>query len=205
MANLQNRNSNDPNHVNTNGNVDPDRAVSYRDGYVHGRVTEQSLQEDGLEVRDNNNAARGLLVGITLTSLVGLALAAMFFWYPRSEPTPAPAVVPAPVSSPAASQSQTKQTTVIEKHTVEQVPVSVPQQSAPAPRTDVNVNVPNPSQQPANTKSSTTVNVNPAQPPNSSSESSTSTSKSNSDKSSSSTSNDKSSSQNKSGSSSGNN
>jgi outer membrane biosynthesis protein TonB len=219
MANLHNHNPNERNHVHHN-NVAPDKTVAYRDGYIHGRVRERHLQEDGLEVRDNNNAARGLLIGITLTSLVGLALAAAFFWYPRQQQTPAPVVVPAPssspVSSPAASQGQTTQTTTIERHTVEQVPVTQPAapasqpnvnvtvpQTAPASRTDVNVNVPNPSQQPANSKSSTTVNVNPAQPQTTRSESSNSTSKTNSANNS--TNNDNSSKQNKSGTSSGSN
>jgi hypothetical protein len=184
MANLQNRdpdnlhsNPHDPNYVNPNGVVDPRRAVSYRDGYIHGRVSERHLQEEELVVRDNNNAARGLLIGIVLTALVAIGVGALFFWNQRQqEQIPAaPAVVPVVPASPApaTSQNQGKQTTVIERHTVEQVPVSVPQQAAPpnvnvnvpaqpAPRTNVNVTVPNASQQPTGEKSTTTINVSPA-------------------------------------------
>jgi hypothetical protein len=187
MANLHDRNSNhrDGNVDETvylNGNADPARASSYRDGYVHGRVAESRIEEERLEVRDNNNAARGLFIGILLTSLLGITLAALYYWNQRQQVAPA-IVVPVPTSpAPAANQQPNGQTTVIERQ-VEQVPqvvpvpqqpaaapqqsapkinVTVPQQQAPAPK--VNVTVPSAAQQPA-PRQNTTVNVTPPQSP----------------------------------------
>jgi hypothetical protein len=130
MANLHDRNSNhrDGNvdeTVHLNGNADPARATSYRDGYVHGRVAESRIEEDRLEVRDNNNAARGLFIGILLTSLLGITLAALYYWNQRQQVEPA-IVVPVPTSpAPAANQQPNRQTTVIERQ-VDQVPQVVP-------------------------------------------------------------------------------
>jgi len=187
MANLHDRNSNhrDGNvdeTVHLNGNADPARATSYRDGYVHGRVAESRIEEDRLEVRDNNNAARGLFIGIVLTSLLGITLAALYYWNQRQQVEPA-IVVPVPTSpAPAANQQPNRQTTVIERQ-VDQVPqvvpvpqqpatapqqsapkinVTVPQQQAPAPK--VNVTVPSAAQQPA-PRQNNTVNVTPPQSP----------------------------------------
>lgn len=167
MANLHNRN---PNNRDENLNPtpplnhyperDPNRAVAYRDGYVHGRVSERDIQEEGLEVRDNNNAARGLLVGIALTSLVGLGLGALFFWTQREEPTPT-IIVPQEQPASPSPQVQQPQQTIIERQ-VEQVPVPVPQQQAPAPQQDtpnVNVTVPNAGQQPVAQPERTNVNL----------------------------------------------
>ncbi|MBC1242306.1 hypothetical protein GNE10_35530, partial [Nostoc sp. 2RC] len=48
---------------------------TYRNGYVNGRNIERNYQVE----RDNENAANGLILGILLTSLVGLIAGA--FWY----------------------------------------------------------------------------------------------------------------------------
>jgi hypothetical protein len=193
MANLHNRNpqnregnSNDPAPI--HNHVDPN-ATPYRDGYVHGRVNERRLNEEGLEVRDNNTAARALLIGIALTSLVGLTLGALFFWNQRQEVI-TPVAVPVPAApKPQASQSPS-QTTIIER-TIDRgtqvvpapqspasapqsapaprVNINVPSQPAPAPkesRTNVNVTVPNSSPAPA-PRQDTTVNVTPPQAPSS--------------------------------------
>src|SRR4028119_1804157 len=158
MANLQNRNQNNrevppnengkvPNNgnINNNTNVAPDRSVPYRDGYVHGRVVEQQYQEEGQEIRDNNNAARGLLLGIGLTTLAGLTAGAFYLLNrPQEAPAPAPVVVPVPKASPSpspvASQQPQERTTVIERTKIVPVPVEKPASPQPAPR--VNVNVP---------------------------------------------------------------
>ncbi|MBW4574997.1 MAG: hypothetical protein KME08_06900 [Aphanothece sp. CMT-3BRIN-NPC111] len=175
MANLQDRNphnldgdSNDPDYIHTNGNVDPRRAASYRDGYVHGRVSERHLEEESLRVRDNNNAARGLLIGIALTSLLGLGVLAwyLFFNRPVEESTPVIVPVPSASPSPAVSQEQNR-TTVIERQgaSVPQI-IPVPQQAAPAPQQGapkVNITIPNSTQQPAPARQDTNVNVAPPQ------------------------------------------
>ncbi len=61
---------------------------SYPEGYVHGQVIEQHYQEDVLAERDNNNAARGLLLGILLTSLVALTVGAIWLLNQRATSHP---------------------------------------------------------------------------------------------------------------------
>ena len=204
MANLRNRNPNDsngrynePDNIPPDEFVEPGRVTSYRDGYVHGRVLERRHQDEVLEVRDKNNAARGLLIGISLASLVGLGLAALFFWNQRPEEAPTQIIVPQSVSpspSPQSAETQNR-TTVIERQVekvpqvvVPQQPASAPQQSAPkininvprqaapsAPKTDVRViPVPSAAQQAPAPQQDTTINVTPPQSSTQRSETSTS-------------------------------
>lgn len=170
MANLNNPNNQqvppeqEP-RLNTTSNVDTDKANSYSDGYVHGRIIERRIENEDIVIRDNDNTARGLLVGIALTGLVGLGVGSFFFFSQR-KPVPVPVVVPVP--SPSAAQTpKPQQTTIIQRErTIEQVPIIVPvpqpQATAPQPAPTVNINVP---PQPA-----PTVNINvPQQPVQSSS------------------------------------
>jgi len=206
MANLRNRNHNnsdssfnDPDYIAPEEVVEPGRATSYRDGYVHGRVSERRQQDEVLEVRDNNNAARGLLIGISLASLLGLGLAALFFWNQRPEEAPTQIIVPQAVSpSPSPQPAQTQnRTTVIERQVekvpqviVPQQPASAPTQSAPtkiniivprqpappAPKTDVKITVPSATQQAPAPKQETTIKVTPPQSSTPKTETSTTTS-----------------------------
>lgn len=129
MTNSPNHN---PNHRPThdghsvsNRPVEANRKTAYRDGYVHGRATEQRFQEGSHEVRDNNNAARGLLLGIGLTSLVGLTLGAIFLLNQRpetdnyySDPVPAAPATPSPspsIDPNAARNDASPQTVIIER------------------------------------------------------------------------------------------
>jgi hypothetical protein len=170
MTNPQNRNPN-----NSEDTINKEKAQSYGDGYVDGNVdgniSKHRLQKETQEVRDQNNTAGGLIVGIFITALLGIVGLSYFLWG-RSQPavnTPV-IVVPTPAASqsPTASQEPTKQITIIEKtNTVERVPVIVPapQQSAP----NVNITVP-PSQAPNNpppapVPQNTTINIAP--PPSS--------------------------------------
>ena len=206
MANLRNRNHNDSNgrynesdNIPTEEFVEPGRVTSYRDGYVHGRVLERRHQDEVLEVRDNNNAARGLLIGLSLASLVGLGLAALFFWNQRPEEAPTQIIVPQSVSpspSPQSAETQNR-TTVIERQVervpqvvVPQQPASAPQQTAPniniiaprqpappAPKTEVKViPVPSAPQQAPAAQQDTTINVTPPQSSTQNSTTSTTTS-----------------------------
>lgn len=121
------------NETNIRTGTTPDQAA-YRDGYVHGRSLEQERLEVDREVRDNDNAARGLLLGILLTGLVGLTVGATYFLSQRNQaPVPNSTIV-VPKSSPAPAQSPQ----IIERDRI--VPVPVPQQQAPAP--NVNITVP---------------------------------------------------------------
>lgn len=157
MANINNRESrnretatrlntsNPPANVTGTNEINPNRVVNpqpttYEHGYLHGRVAEERRNADLQEVRDNDNAARGLLLGILLTSLIGIPLAALFYLTQRDQ-TPAPINRTIVVPSPAPSQSPQVQERIIERDRV----VPIPQ--APAPRVDVTIPNPAPQQQ----------------------------------------------------------
>ncbi|MEW6495254.1 MAG: hypothetical protein AB1589_22465 [Cyanobacteriota bacterium] len=160
---MDNRHNHTPNHLNTD--LDSDRhltnvanvetvapePVAYEEGYIHGRASERSLEDQHQQVRGKNNAARGLLLGIALTSLVGLTVGALFYFTQREEsPTPAsPVLVPVP-SSP---QEPNRETTIIER-TTERVPETAPINQEPPTTSqesqpDIRVIVPRTEQQQA--------------------------------------------------------
>lgn len=129
---------------------------AYRDGYVEGRVTENHYQEEVLAERDNENAGRGLLVGILLTSLAALTAGAIWYYNQRNDDVPQTIVVPNSQPAPSPSPEAKRETTIIEKTRDVPVPVVVPQQQAPAPQApapqapapDINISVPNSVTQP---------------------------------------------------------
>lgn len=140
--------------------------VPYRDGYVNGQIAERRLREQDRVIRDNDNAARGLLLGIVVTSLLGLIIGTLFFLNREEAPVPvAPVIVPSASPEPAASQAPAprQETTIIERTVDRVVPVPqtrvvpVPQQQSPAPAPNVNINVPSSTQAPAATTAPTTV------------------------------------------------
>ncbi|MBD2022055.1 hypothetical protein H6F43_17900 [Leptolyngbya sp. FACHB-36] len=121
--------------------VTPNR-TAYRDGYVQGRSVEQHRTEVSQEIRDNDNAARGLIMGILLTGLVGLGVAATYFLTQRNE-APVNRTIVVPSAAPSPAQSPQVRDRIIERDRV--VPVPVPQEPAPAP--NVNITVPSPAPQ----------------------------------------------------------
>ncbi|MBD1865802.1 hypothetical protein H6F95_00520 [Cyanobacteria bacterium FACHB-471] len=119
-----------PNPSIGNGNRTASPA-SYQNGYTQGRVVERQAYEENLRVRDDNSASRGLLLGILLTSLLGLTVGALYFVNQQSQ-TP---VVPVPVPVEPQEETETNNTEVRERiieRTREIVPV--PQPQAPAPQ-----------------------------------------------------------------------
>ncbi|MEA5575687.1 hypothetical protein [Anabaena sp. UHCC 0451] len=161
-------NPKNPNPNNREDNVTKEIETSYGDAYSDGRVSGRKLKNEA-EVRDQNNTAGGLLIGIGIATLLGLSGLAYYLWgRPPSNPI---IVTPAPAQQPA------KQTTIIEKtNTVERVPVPVvvplPQQSVPnvnvkvdapqsqVPKQEKKEIVPN-NPQPAPATQNTTINVAP--------------------------------------------
>ncbi|MFN6465920.1 MAG: hypothetical protein RMZ41_029425 [Nostoc sp. DedVER02] len=126
---------------------------SYQNGYVEGRNNERRYQQANLAERDNENASNGLLLGIIVTSLLGLIIGGVWYFNQSNKAT-VDNIVPVlvPNSSPTPSASAQPQTTIIERTKEVPVPVAVPvpqqQVIPPAPR-QPNINITVPPQQPA--------------------------------------------------------
>lgn len=138
-------------------------------GYVEGRIAENRHQEEVLAERDNENAGRGLLIGILLTSLAALSAGAIWFYNQRNDADVPQTIVipnsqPAPSPSPAAKQ----ETTIIEKTREVPVPVVVPQQApapqAPAPAPAPDIKIDNSVTQPPAAKEAPATQPTPTQP-----------------------------------------
>lgn len=129
--------------------------TDYQEGYVHGRASKRSVEHQRQEVSPEKSATRGLLLGIALTSLVGLTVAASFFVNQRNEDE-IPPQTPVAVPSPRASQSPVDQTTVIERTTettedvapTTQSPTTAPQNVQP----NIQITIPSPRTQQAPTQ-----------------------------------------------------
>lgn len=124
-------------------------ANTYKDGYVNGQIA-QSYQEDALVSRDNENAGRGLLIGILLASLAALTAGAVWYANQSNNVNPVtPVVVPVPNRAEPSPVPETKtEIRTIEKTRDVLVPVPqqqtapAPQPSAAAPKQNVNITVP---------------------------------------------------------------
>lgn len=111
---------------------------SYQNGYAQGRVAERRTYEENLRVRDDNSASRGLLLGILLTSLLGLTAGALYFVNQQSQTPVVPVPVPVEPQQETETDTETNNTEVRERiieRTREIVPV--PQPQAPAPQQPV--------------------------------------------------------------------
>jgi hypothetical protein len=108
---------------------------SYQNGYVQGRVAERQAYEANLRVRDDNNASRGLLLGILLTSLLGLTAGALYFVNQQSQAPIVPVPVPVEPEEPNTETNNTEIRERVIERTRELVPV--PQPQAPAPQQSV--------------------------------------------------------------------
>ncbi|MEP6518877.1 hypothetical protein [Microcoleus vaginatus] len=146
------------------------KEAAHHQGYVQGQMAENHRQLGVQEVRDNENAGRGLLLGILLTSLVGLVLGSVYY-FNRSEEAPTPASAPVivvpkanqPSATPAPTRTIEREKTIIQKIVpVQPSPVqnatpapqpSPAQQATPAPQANpapnINITVPNSQQQDA--------------------------------------------------------
>lgn len=72
-----------------------DPALERQQGY------ERLAMDRHLKIRDNDNAAWGLLVGVAVTTFLGLGILTWFLFTNRQEPETTPVVVPAQPSEPA--------------------------------------------------------------------------------------------------------
>ncbi|MBE9118469.1 hypothetical protein IQ249_21495 [Lusitaniella coriacea LEGE 07157] len=170
MTNINNDpqkpNPDEPLNETVNARPATNEEVAYRDGYTSGQIAEDRLrkqeelaQQENQRVRDNENASRGLLLGLLLAALIAIVggLAFLFTESQRSEPT-VPTAVPVPVEKEEdenAEQPTPENNTTIIERTIEKTKEVVPapqQQPSPAPDVEVNtpapeveVNVPQPS------------------------------------------------------------
>ncbi|MTJ10561.1 hypothetical protein [Anabaena sp. UHCC 0204] len=154
-----------PNSHNSEDNLNQEKKQSYGDGYVDGNIdgniSQSRVQKEVQTIRDQHNAASGLVLGIFIAAVLGFSGLVYFFWG-RQPATTKVIVLP----TPAVSQQPEKQTTIIEKtNTIERVPVIVPAPQQSAPNVNVKIDVPR-SQTPNNpppavTPQNTTINVAP--------------------------------------------
>jgi|GEM_PF-3420215 len=153
-----------------NSNPKLSHEVAYREGYQTGRDSERLSQQETYSAREENSAARSLIIGLALASLAALAGGTIYFLNARNEPVeqtaPSTQVVPVPVPVPDNSQPRTsnKETTIIER-TIDktQKAVPVPQQPATNSEADapnINIELPTPQQQ----GSENETNPSPVQP-----------------------------------------
>ncbi|MDF5710900.1 MAG: hypothetical protein PUP90_25305 [Nostoc sp. S4] len=141
---------------------------SYTNGYVQGRNTERRYQQADLAERDENNASRGLFLGIIVTAVLGLVIGGVWYYNQRNNTAvdnTAPVLVPVPTSdsSPTPSASPQPQTTIIERTREVPVPVPVPQQQVTPPSLprQPNINITIPPQQPAAQKAPSVIQLTP--------------------------------------------
>ncbi|MEG4350700.1 hypothetical protein QUA74_13230 [Microcoleus sp. LAD1_D3] len=109
------------------------KEAAHHQGYVQGEMAENQRQVGVQEVRDNENAGRGLLLGILLASLVGLVLGSVYYFNRGEEaptPTAAPVIVVPKANQPSATPAPTR--TIEREKTIIQKIVPVPVQPSPA-------------------------------------------------------------------------
>lgn len=72
------------------------------DPSVEERLERNRLEMDRqLKIRDNDNAARGLLMGVIVTTFLGMGILAWYFFTNRQDTEVAPVVIPAQPSEPS--------------------------------------------------------------------------------------------------------
>src|SRR6476661_6675270 len=163
------------------------KEAAHHQGYVQGEMAENHRQVGVQEVRDNENAGRGLLLGILLTSLVGLVLGTVYY-FNRAQEAPTPTsdtviVVPKanqPSATPAPTRTVEREKTIIQKIVPVPVQPSPVQKASPAPQPspaqkaspapqpspapNINITIPNSQQQAAPSPSSPSNNTNTTVP-----------------------------------------
>lgn len=130
---------------------------AYNDGYLQGRTTAERRYEASVHARENDSAARGLLLGVLLTSLVGLAIGAYFLLTQR--PTPTGVVVP-PVTLPDVNAEPVPSPEVRERIIERDRLIPIPQE-VPVPSVTITV----PESQPAPQPPAQTIQPAPTEAP----------------------------------------
>ncbi len=163
------------------------KEAAHHQGYVKGEMAENHRQLGTQEVRDNENAGRGLLLGILLASMAGLVLGSVYYFNRGEEaptPTSAPVIVVPKANQPSATPAPTriieKEKTIIQKIVPVPVQPSPVQKATPAPQPspaqkatsapqaspapNINITIPNSQQQAAPSPSSPSNNTNTTVP-----------------------------------------
>ncbi|HEY9846507.1 MAG TPA: hypothetical protein V6D03_09940 [Candidatus Caenarcaniphilales bacterium] len=144
---------NDPESPRPDAYGKADEPLRRQDAHYQGNYGDSQRTEDerllmDQTARDNDNAARGLLLGIILASLIGLGMAWYFLTQREDEPVQQPAIiVPAQESSRPTPEVRER---IIEKETnTITVPTSQPSQAPPAAPDNITLPTSQPSQAPA--------------------------------------------------------
>lgn len=139
--------------------VEPDPSND-REGYTQGRSVEQQRYEANQQVRDNDNAGRGLLVGLILAGTAALVGGGLYLLNQNNQtPTPVERTIVVPGAAPSVSPSPSPQVRerIIERDRL----VPVPQAPAQAPK--VNITIPQPQQSAPATQTAPAQQPAPAQ------------------------------------------
>lgn len=119
MNNPQNRTPPNPSpplesdgNLNTKIQTDVPTPASFKEGYLHGRVSERSIANHRQEIRDETTTNRAVIIGIALTSLAGLVIGCLWFLNQKQE-VPTPVLVPSPITT----QQPSRETRIIERST----------------------------------------------------------------------------------------
>ncbi len=116
-----------------NGVPIPPEGTPYRQGYKQGRLSGRHVQEEYIRARENDSAARGLLLGIVVTSILGLLLGFLFYITRDTAPTPQSVVAPIPPTTepqqvqPATGAQPQGQQPVVEQPETPTETIVVPQ------------------------------------------------------------------------------
>lgn len=106
---------------------------SDKNGSIHSKLVDAHIQDVRVE-RADKNISKGLLIGVIVTTVVGLTAAVIYFFNDLNNPQPVPVVnIPAEKSDSNANPTPPP-VKVVEREVVKFVPVEIPvQTSLPVP------------------------------------------------------------------------
>lgn len=157
---------------NLNTHIEKVSHTSYQEGYIHGHASERSFENEHQEIRDKKIATRSFLLGIGLTSLVGLTAGTLFFLNQNhQQESPTQVNVPSRSTSPSPAQKTTIETTTETQEpvtseedsetAVEETDPSSEQQQPPTEQSTTPQNQTLPTN-PSDTQQSTNTQTNPS-------------------------------------------
>jgi BON domain len=115
---------------------------SDKNGYIDGKLAEAHIQDVRVD-RADKNTSKGLLIGVIVTTVVGLTTGVIYFLNDLKNPQPVSVVSVPTYKTDPKPNSTPEQVKVVEKEVVKivQVPVPVPTPEAKSNQSTVNITV----------------------------------------------------------------